>query len=108
MHLFSSTKFWEQLKKVCKTNTKILFNVVSENIIESNYNFHEAYMKYNKGKINYYFPWSHTHEISEDFITNNLLEETIKKYPPRSLFDDNKINIKIDIDTITNYVPLFP
>jgi len=80
MHLFSSIKFWEQLKKVCKANTKILFNVVSENIIENNYYFHEAYMKYNKGKINYYFPWSHTHEISEDFITNNLLEETIKKY----------------------------
>ena len=80
MHLFSSDKFWTQLKNMCSKNTKILFNVVSENIIGHSYTYHDAYMKYNEGKINYYFPWSHSHEVSEEFISQYKLEEKVTKY----------------------------
>ena len=82
MHLFDSNDFWTQLNEVCKPTTKILFNVVSNNIINNPFNYLDAYMNYNEqnNKINYYFPWSQSHEISENFISMDLIQKTIQKY----------------------------
>jgi ubiquinone/menaquinone biosynthesis C-methylase UbiE len=93
MHLFDSEKFWIQLKSVCKPTTKILFNVVSKNIIESPYKFIDAYMKYDNKKIIYCFPWSHTSEISENFITKEEIEDKVRNY---SFLIDNIFNSNTD------------
>jgi len=80
MHLFDSDDFWTQLNEVCKPNTKILFNVVADNIKTTEYKNLNAYMKYDNNKVIYYFPWSQSHEISENFISKNFIEEKVRKY----------------------------
>ena len=80
MHLFDSDKFWTQLKSVCKPTTKIMFNIVSNNIIEKPYKFVDAYMKYENKKVIYCFPWSQTREISENFISKDEIEDKVRNY----------------------------
>jgi len=93
MHLFDSDKFWTQLKSICKPTTKIMFNVVSNNIINNPYKFIDAYMKYENKKIIYCFPWSQTREISENFITKEEIEEKVRNY---NFLIDNIFNSKCD------------
>jgi len=80
MHLFDSEKFWTQLKSVCKPTTKIMFNVVSNNLIDKPYKLVDAYMKYENEKVIYCFPWSQLQEISENFITKDKIEEKVRNY----------------------------
>jgi SAM-dependent methyltransferase len=77
MHLFDSDEFWKQLENVCKPNTKILFNVVSDDIIKENFILDDAYMKYKDNKISYFFPWSHKKEIEELFFDKNTIQKKI-------------------------------
>jgi hypothetical protein len=37
-------------------------------------------MKYDNNKVIYYFPWSQSHEISENFIDKSFIEEKVRKY----------------------------
>ena len=80
MHLFDSEEFWKCLKSVCKVDTKIMFNVVSNKIKECPFILKDAYMKYDNGFVKYLFPWSHTTEISEKFIEIKDIETTMIKY----------------------------
>jgi SAM-dependent methyltransferase len=80
MHLFDSEDFWTQLNDVCGPNTKILFNVVADNIKTLEYKNLNAYMKYDNDKVIYYFPWSQSYEISENFISKSFIEEKVRKY----------------------------
>ena len=80
MHLFDSDKFWSQLKSVCKSTTKILFNIVSENIKTQEFSMNNAYMKYKNDKIIYYFPWAHNKEVEENLISKDSLEKKLLEY----------------------------
>ena len=80
MHLFESDYFWSQLKSVCKPTTKILFNVVSENIKIQDFSMKEAYMKYRNNKVIYYFPWAHTKEVEENIISKDSLEKKLLEH----------------------------
>ena len=93
MHFFDSEKFWKQLNLVCKPTTKILFNIVSNNIIKEPYQNKEAYMKKENNKVIYYFPWAQKHEISENFIKREEVENKMLTY---NFLIDNIYNSKSD------------
>ena len=90
MHLFDSELFWTQLKEACKPTTKILFNLVSNKIKTNDFIIENAYMKYSNDKINYFFPWSHTKEVIENFISGKDLNEKLMKYNFKNLIVYNK------------------
>ena len=46
-------------------------------------------MKYTNDKIKYYFPWSHTKEVEEDFISKDSIHKKLAEY-------------KFKIESITN------
>lgn len=79
MYLFDSDTFWNELMNVSNSNTKILFNIVSEDIKEKEFKLEDAYMKFNQNKINYFFPWCHTKETEEIFISNEEVENKLKE-----------------------------
>lgn len=75
MHLFDSEHFWKCLKSVCKPETKIVFNIVSDKVKSEPFKLKDAYMNFEDGKIKYSFPWSHTSEITELFIEKKDVEK---------------------------------
>ena len=86
MHLFDSELFWSQLKDVCKPTTKILFNLVSDKIKHNNLIIDNAYMKYQDNKIIYFFPWAHTKETNENYISKEELNEKLDKFTEPHLY----------------------
>jgi hypothetical protein len=76
MHFWSDL-FWEQLNKVTKTGSILLFNVVKENI---NWTYNQSYLISNEIETKIYFKWTHKKEHIEKIISDNLINETIKKY----------------------------
>jgi SAM-dependent methyltransferase len=95
MHLFDSDIFWSNLKLVCKPNTKILFNIVSENIKDKDFLMNNAYMKYTNDKVKYYFPWSHTKEVEENFISKDSIHKKLSenKFKIESITNHNNNNL---------------
>jgi hypothetical protein len=100
MHFFFSDEFWKDLVSVCKPNTKILLNIVSENIKENELKFREIFMIIEKNKIKYFFPWSHKTEVEEDFISNfqlkYKLEENNFKIVDVTNYDNNALTKMYD------------
>ena len=100
MHFFFSDEFWKDLVSVCKPNTKILLNIVSENIKENELKFREIFMIFEKNKIKYFFPWSHKTEVEEDFISNfqlkYKLEENNFKIVDITNYDNNALTKMYD------------
>ena len=80
MHLFDSELFWKQLVNITKPTTKILFNVVSEKLKENEFRMLDAYMKYEENKVIYYFPWCHTEEVDENFISKDEIDKKLQEY----------------------------
>lgn len=80
MHLFDSDEFWKCLKAVCKPDTKIVFNVVSDKVKTEMFSLKDAHMNYEDGKIKYMFPWSHTSEITEQFVEKKDIEKKMLDY----------------------------
>jgi len=101
MHLFDSELFWIQLKEVCKPTSKIIFNLVSERIKNENFIVENAFMKYFNEKIIYFFPWSHTSEVEEQFISNKELDEKLNKY------DFKKINVYNKLESNNSLISLY-
>lgn len=80
MHFFDSTEFWKCLKSICKSDTKILFNIVSDKIKTEKFVLKEAYMKYENDQIKYLFPWVHKTELTENFISKKDVENKMLEY----------------------------
>jgi SAM-dependent methyltransferase len=80
MHLFDSTEFWKCLKSICKSDTKILFNIVSDKIKTEKFVLKEAYMKYENDQVKYLFPWVHKTELTEKFISRKDVENKMLEY----------------------------
>jgi SAM-dependent methyltransferase len=95
MHLCDSNQFWKCLKEVIKSDTKILFNVVSDKIKTQEFKLKDAYMRYHEGNIHYCFPWSQKTEIIERFIERKEIEERVR-------------NNGLLIDVITNPPDISP
>jgi ubiquinone/menaquinone biosynthesis C-methylase UbiE len=97
MHLFDSELFWEQLVNVMKPTTKILCNVVSEKIKDEPFSMLDAYMKYKDTKVIYYFPWCHTEEVNENFISKEEIDTKLKDYSLKVVETNNPTNNKLSI-----------
>ena len=93
MHLFDSDLFWINLRAVCKSTTKIIFNLVSERIKEREFKLEKAYMKYIDDKIIYFFPWAHKSEVQENFISSEKLDKQLEKYKFKKINTFNKIEL---------------
>jgi len=76
MHFWSDL-FWEQLNKVSKINSLLLFNVVKENV---NWKYNDSYLISNNNETKIFFEWTHIKEHNEKLISNELINKTIKKY----------------------------
>jgi hypothetical protein len=76
MHFWTDL-FWEQLNKITKVGSIFLFNVVKENI---NWTYNQSYLISNKNETKFYFEWVHEKEHIENIISDDLINETIKKY----------------------------
>jgi len=80
MHFFTD-KFWEQINKISKINTHMLFNVVNFNA-KNKFNQNKSYLflDENNKKVKYYFDSIHAKEISEEFISEKKIDNILKKY----------------------------
>ena len=76
MHFWSEL-FWDQLNKVTKPNSILLFNVVKEN---SNWSYNKSYLISNENETKIYFEWTHKKEHIEKVITQNMINQIIQKY----------------------------
>jgi SAM-dependent methyltransferase len=105
MHLFDSIEFWKCLKSICKSDTKILFNIVSDKIKTENFVLKEAYMKYENDQIKYLFPWVHKTEITEKFISRKDVENKMLEYGfiiDKIIKEDNNLSSYYDWYFIEN------
>ena len=78
MHFWTDL-FWEQLNKVVKPKSILLFNVVKEN---SNWTYNNSYLITNEEKMetSIYFEWTHKKEHVEKTISVKLINQTLEKY----------------------------
>jgi len=76
MHFWSDL-FWEQLNKVTKPNSILLFNVVKKN---SRWSHNKSYLISNENETKIYFEWTHKKEHIEKVITSKMINQTIQKY----------------------------
>lgn len=76
MHFWSEL-FWEQLNKVTKSGSILLFNVVKEN---SNWSYNKSYLNSTNNETKIFFEWTHKKEHIEKLITDELINNTLVKY----------------------------
>ena len=76
MHFWTDS-FWDQLERVIKPKSILLFNVVKEN---SNWSYNKSYLISNTIETKIYFEWTHKKEHIEKIITEELICQTLKKY----------------------------
>jgi SAM-dependent methyltransferase len=80
MH-FCNDKFWTQVNKVAKKNSYMILNLVNDKssnkfINNKTYLYHDK----NSDKVKYFFEGTNKSEISEDFISSQMIENITKKY----------------------------
>jgi hypothetical protein len=92
-----SELFWKQLVNITKPTTKILFNVVSEKLKENEFRMLDAYMKYEENKVIYYFPWCHTEEVDEKFISKDEIDKKLQEYNFKTDEITNPISNKLSM-----------
>jgi SAM-dependent methyltransferase len=80
MH-FCNDKFWTQVNKVAKKNSYMILNLVNDKssnkfINNKTYLYHDK----NSDKVKYFFEGINKSEVSEDFISSQMIENITKKY----------------------------
>ena len=76
---FCTDNLWENINKISKKGTKMLFNLVNENS-EKRIDFNGSYLYKDHNKIKYYFTHIHTIEKEEEYICENKINRFLDKY----------------------------
>ena len=76
---FFTDIFWDQINTIVKKGTKMVFNLVNDKA-KVPYHFNNGYIKVIDDKVHYYFDPVHESELVEPFISNEMVQETVKKY----------------------------
>jgi SAM-dependent methyltransferase len=77
---FYTDKFWEQLNKVCHSETKFLFNLVSPPENFNGWQSSNSFLKIDNDITSYKFEWTHNEIKNEPFINKELLDNYLEKY----------------------------
>jgi SAM-dependent methyltransferase len=78
MYFFVDT-FWNQVNKVSKKGTKMMFNVINKNAIKK-MNIGNSYLYLDDQNVKYYFEHVHIKEMEEKFISTDIIDRTLKLY----------------------------
>ncbi len=78
MHFFTD-EFWNQLNDIVHDETKFLFNVVNVRN-ENKWSDSESFLEVVDGITKYKFEWTHGEVKSEPYISQDQIQETIKKH----------------------------
>ncbi len=78
MHFFTD-EFWNQLNDIVHDETKFLFNVVNVRN-ENKWSDSESFLEVTDGITKYKFEWTHWEVKSEPYISQDQIQETIKKH----------------------------
>ena len=76
---FCTDIFWENINKISRKGTKMLFNLVNEKS-EKRIEFNGSYLYRFNDKIKYLFTHIHNKEKEEDYISENKLNRFLNKY----------------------------
>lgn len=79
MH-FCNDSFWSQLNEIVHPETKFIFNIVSPPDGIDNWSESESYLRIERDKTIYKFEWTHDEEKNEPYISEQQMNDIIKKY----------------------------
>lgn len=94
MHFFTDS-FWEQLNHLVHDDSKCLISIV-DTMNDVDWSESKSFLKVKGNQTEYMFEWVHDNIMSEPYINNKMLEETLCKYGwkilSRNKYDMNNLS----------------
>ena len=92
---------WNVIENYTNNNTKIIFNITNDNIINKKINLINGYIKSDGKTTEYLFPWCQNNIVMEQFISKKQLHQDLSKYNYN--INEIKLNKETELEKIYDW-----